>query len=497
MPANQSLISDDGLTIDEVYGDLQGLEDDLKGQAEQLNEWLASSDTDGQSAKTVRDYLESTGHTSSLLEVDLENATYDGAAGDFALELVIDKLDAEFGRVLRDACDAVGITEFPRLERATIGDVVVGRVRFSNRQITSVEQGRDLVEMLRKAGRERSVETLHHLAFDPGKISFKPGKISFKPSLVHTRGLGFKPGKISFKPAVILPQPAECNTDDLNKILQRRWRAAMGADSGQQDVTVAVLDTGINRHVLESHPLFAGQSVEDELGATPDLDLEPDGSTVDEYFGHGGLVAGIVAQMAPLARINHEAIRNVAGFSDSFEVARDLPDIADSRIVVFSFATSAASADDVPVLRRIVRHLMENDVLVVCANGSESDLAEDGHRLYPADFTRGDIFGSDDPGTGCLVSVDAVDRHGTLAPGTRRNADVSEPAVGVLSAFPHGHYRFGGAGPILPFCGWARVTGTSFAAPRFAGKIATQYIDSDGTMSPAAIARAESNNAAS
>lgn len=404
------------------------------------------------------------------------------------------------------------------LRRSTLGNKVIARIKVvTNTGLTlaDLEDLGLLLKALEANGVKPSIEIVHgfgaasgrfvdggdrkRVAYEPGNLSFKPGAISYKPGAISYKEgtFTFKPGAISYRRQIIAPIPHHCSTDTLNRILKRRWEDGMGIGD-HEPVTVAILDTGIAEECLKTHPLFVGTLADDEEGDNLDIEPVPSDGVVNSFFGHGTLVAGIVAQMAPLAKLNHESVRNKTGLSDSFELVRDHQDIENADIVVMSLGVSAESSDEVPVLRDFVRYLISQGKIVVCAAGGDSDLdgeafvgdlAKDPvsgtYRLYPADFTDDDLG----EGDGLLIAVHARDSEGRPVPGSRatearrsRSVDAWDYGVGVVSAFPSGNFKFGPDAPMLPFCGWARVTGTSFAAPRLAGRIAHLMAGGDSSI---------------
>ncbi|MEM9520083.1 MAG: S8/S53 family peptidase [Actinomycetota bacterium] len=390
---------------------------------------------------------------------------------------------------LADELEKIGIA----IERSSA--VFLGKKCAVERLTLIVPKDFDDIESLARALDPLSgamVEMFHNYGYRPGSISFKPGSVSFKPGSISFKpgSVSFKPGSVSFKPGSIsfkgeslIPEPATCPNDVLERTQRVRWKAVMGVATEPDPVQVAILDTGVDAHLLQHHPLFAGWEAPDQIGASPDFETVPDPSdVVHPYFGHGSMVAGLVALRAPLALINHETIRNRSGLSDAYELARDLPDIEHADIVVMSVGTSAPSAEDVPAMREIIRLLLERGKVVVAAHGMLGDLDNPNDKLFPAGFTLGDLQneGETEQFPGRLVTVRALDCEKKPIPGSRdaddqtktRIVQFSRIATGVLTAFPAGRYRFGRNRSAMSYDGWARGTGTSFAAPIVAGELA-------------------------
>src|SRR5688572_29525469 len=87
-------------------------------------------------------------------------------------------------------------------------------------------------------------------------------------------------------------------------------------DNGQP-VVVAVLDTGIDR----SHPAFAGRLVPGYDFVSGDNDPSEEGTLrINQAFGHGTHVAGIVALTAPEAKIMPIRILDKDGEGDLWRI---------------------------------------------------------------------------------------------------------------------------------------------------------------------------------
>lgn len=361
---------------------------------------------------------------------------------------------------------------------------IMARARFARRGLSTRRFVNQLGELAEAVGVSVEVTSPPNTSvrFKPGSITFQPGSITFQPGSIT-----FQPGSITFQPGTIVPRPIAAPGAEISRVQQVRWDAAMRYPDRPKPITIAVLDTGIDARAGTAHPLFAGHNAADPLGGSPDLEIEPRRGVVDSVYGHGTHVAGIAALRAPLASINHESVRRATGVADSFELARDIGDIARADIVVFSFATSAPSEDDVPVLRAVVRELLSQGKVVVAAAGTEFDLAQPGDGLYPADFDEDALrdAGPDGELPGRLISVAAVDSTGAPMHGSRDGSgaqnQVSSYGVGIASAFPSGTVQWGSNGPTLSYDGWARWTGTSMAAPRVAGAIAERFQSSNAT----------------
>jgi hypothetical protein len=320
------------------------------------------------------------------------------------------------------------------------------------------------------------VDTLHHVLFDPGSLTFQPGSLTFQPgsltfqpgSLTFLPGSNFEPGEdaeslagdggLMFAPGGVIPQPAD-------EQLQ-----LTDADTDQpgtpSPIIVTLFDTGIDHESAQSET-FIDRTIPDPPGGTPDEEPRPDGGAATGAYGHGTFLAGIIAQRAPYARINHESVRNEFNRTDAYEMAADLNDAWPSDIICLSFGIAAKDDKEVEILHDVVKYLHSLGIVIVAAAGNISDLVdEEGNfdptlKFYPAAFEE-------------VLSVGAIDANGDPAPFAPRAdwVDVWSYGVNVLSSFPKGEFHWPHEdGPITFECR-ARWSGSSMAAPRVAAAIA-------------------------
>ena len=213
----------------------------------------------------------------------------------------------------------------------------------------------------------------------------------------------------------------------------------MGRGEG---VRVAVLDTGVD----PTHPLLSGRvqvigegewglgSLERELGIDSDGD-----SLVDEAFGHGTHVAGIVATVAPAAEILVIRVLDSDGVGSAFDLARGLYRALEwgAQVINLSLVLSGESE----VIDEVLHDLRQRKVIVVGAAGNRP-----GQPYYPA--SESDV-----------LSIAAVDQQLALATYSATDGvRVAAPGVQVLSAFPGER--------------WAAASGTSMASASASGAMA-------------------------
>lgn len=224
-----------------------------------------------------------------------------------------------------------------------------------------------------------------------------------------------------------------------------RLASAQGTSIGR-DVVVACLDTGID----PTHPLFAGRLVPGwdfvGLDGTPAeetnaLDDDNDGH-VDEAFGHGTHVAGLVALTAPGARIMPIRVLDADGRGDVRGVAAGVRWATQHGAKVINLSLGMLHNSD-GIQNALEEAELAGVVIVVSAgNWGSSDPEE-----FPARSSHAN-------------AVAASDAFARPAPFTSfaDHVRICAPGVGVRSAFPGG--------------GWRLWSGTSMSAPFVAGTAA-------------------------
>jgi subtilisin family serine protease len=208
----------------------------------------------------------------------------------------------------------------------------------------------------------------------------------------------------------------------------------------RRDVTVAVLDTGLDPHPwYEGSDWFAEQR--EEVGEVLDADQDYE---LDAQSGHGTFIAGVVLQHAPAARIIARRVIGGDGVGDELDVVRALHGLT-ADVVNLSLGCHTFDDRPSPVLQQAVNALGRTTVITACAGNTASD-----RPFWPAALKQ--VIG--------VAALDGSERawfsnHGWWV-------DACAPGVNVPSSF----VRFG------DFHGYATWSGTSFAAPAVAGTIA-------------------------
>jgi len=251
-----------------------------------------------------------------------------------------------------------------------------------------------------------------------------------------------------------------------------QWREAIGlprvAETGA-GVTVAVLDTGLNRH-----PDLGGR-------VAARVDLTPDGDGSDRY-GHGAHMAGILAGdgaasegryrgVAPAARVLPVKVAGWNGATDPSAVVGGLEWVLAHRarygirVVNLSYGTDSSQSAAVDPLNHAVERLWRAGVVVVVSAGNGGSGA------------RTDKPGDEDE----VVAVGAADTRGT-----------SSPADDLVAPFSsRGPTHDGLAKPDLLAPGISivshRAPGSLADAGRPAARVGERYFKGTGTSQAAAM----------
>ena len=239
--------------------------------------------------------------------------------------------------------------------------------------------------------------------------------------------------------------PFDITTSSKNYRIQKAFAQislvrALTASAGQ-GVTVAILDTGVvkNHPVLAGH-LTAGFSVLSGAAAADEL---ADGVT-NASAGHGTMIAGLVAALAPGAKIMPIRVLNGDGVGTAFTVAQGIQYAAQHGAKVINLSLTSATPSR--ALSEAIDQAEQAGVLVVAAagNGGASVVC------YPAAYPN-------------VLSVSSVDANGVKSDFANYGYFVSVVAPGsqIASAYLNGVYASG--------------SGTSFAAPFAAVEVALMF----------------------
>lgn len=303
-------------------------------------------------------------------------------------------------------------------------DAVLSRLR---RWTDSVEEHDDLRlarVRLRRDERARCVE----MAWDPGLPGVSVNHVHFGAPVMYGTPVMCGTGAEAEAAPPVAEPPRE------------QWHPP---------VTIGVLDTG-----CDPHPWFSGRPWFTPVPEVLDAD---DDSGQDRQAGHGTFVNGVLLQHAPGADIRTRRALSSLGFTDDLAVAAGLRSLrlacaARGRSVdVLVLTAGCYTAEDTcpQVLQDQLAGFPESVVVAAAGNHASS------RPFWPAALPD-------------VVAVAATGPDGALATFSNRGSwvDAAAPGVDVVSSFVR---LTAGGGRSY---GFARWSGTSFAAPRVAGEIA-------------------------
>lgn len=249
--------------------------------------------------------------------------------------------------------------------------------------------------------------------------------------------------------------------------------------------SIIILDTGLAKAAYR--PPFLNS-----LGPTaltdqdsPDEDGDPY-AALDPVAGHGTFIAGIIERLIPGRKLALGRVLSTLGDTSAWDVGRRLGGLTVDEYTILNLSFGGHAADLQPgemwYLARAVRKVQQKRAVVVASAGNDAT----SRRSYP----------------GCLPGVVAVAALSSNGPAPFTNygpwVRACAPGTNVVSSF---FTNFDGpveVGVIDPdeFQGWARWSGTSFAAPVVvaalaremvrtnctAGEAVTQVIDTPGLL---------------
>jgi subtilisin family serine protease len=237
---------------------------------------------------------------------------------------------------------------------------------------------------------------------------------------------------------------------------------------------VIVLDTGLagsfKPSALTTAPVTAG-------GVDHDAPDEDGNGDIDPAAGHGTFIAGLVEQVAPGTHVAVHRVLSTMGDGDEWAIAQCLASlgVGDPERTIVNLSFGGYVYEQSLVMAWAIRGLQATGVVVVSSAGNDATCRP----TYPAAL----------PG---VIGVGAVGPQGP-APFTNYGPWVRAcaPGVDLVSSFFEGFNGIeppGADGDPDAFAGWARWSGTSFAAPVVAGALA-RLIAATGCTGAEAVAR--------
>jgi Subtilase family len=216
--------------------------------------------------------------------------------------------------------------------------------------------------------------------------------------------------------------------------------AAAHAQSQGAGITVAVLDTGADRVPALRGKLLKGWNYVADNGDTRDVPSRAG----DAAVGHGTFVAGLVALVAPKAKILPEKVLNGAGYGTVYGAAQAILDAtaAGAQVINLSFGTETQPPSN--LLQQAIQQAQAAGVVVVASAGNE----DTNQQSYPASW----------PQTLSVAALDQGDAGLTSFSNYGGWVDVGAPGEDIVGPMPGGGYDI-----------WA---GTSMSAPFVSGQAA-------------------------
>lgn len=182
---------------------------------------------------------------------------------------------------------------------------------------------------------------------------------------------------------------------------------------------------------------FLNQSSADFLDQTTEQTID----SAAPYHGHGTLVAGILAALAPGARIMPVRAFTDQGQSDIYTISKAIYWAVNNgaTVINMSFGTLTNS----PTMQGAIQYAQQQGVVLVSSAGNDSSAEQ----IFPANYSGVISVAS----TNYLDLVARFSNYGD-------QVEVSAPGVAIVAPYPGGYY--------------AVVSGTSFSAPIVSGEAA-------------------------
>lgn len=300
--------------------------------------------------------------------------------------------------------------------------------------------------------RKKEAKFRKKLAKDPDVLSATLNPVITTPINVFGRAVIGFPGDHPATGQVRESYVAQQMVGNLDAI-QLRARGA--------GVIVAVIDTGIDRnhpdirdHLWADPGEVAGDNIDnDSDGLVDDVfgwnfydssqdTMEQRASAQSSIAGHGTFIAGLIALIAPSAKIMPIRAFSPDGVSDAFSVAQGIKYAVDhgARVINLSFG----STEDSPVMHDAVGYAHQRGVLLVAAVGNE-DKGNDSSPQFPANWSA-EVMG--------IAALDDNNRKAEFS-NYGSNVSVSARGVNLVSLYPQ----------LDNTPDYATWSGTSFAAP--------------------------------
>ena len=212
-------------------------------------------------------------------------------------------------------------------------------------------------------------------------------------------------------------------------------------------VTIGLIDSGVdpNHEALFGHLSRDGYDFVDN-DAFPweeSNGIDDDGDGIaDEGYGHGTMVGGILALVAPGATILPIRVLDDEGRATAFQIAKAMRYAVDHGADILN--CSFGVPEDIEMIDHEIDYAEDHDVAIIAGGGNEN-------RHHPV------YFPASDSKTMMVIAVDSMDVKADFSDYNSKVL-VSAPGTGVRSAFPGGE--------------WGLASGCSFAVPFVTGEAA-------------------------
>ena len=210
-----------------------------------------------------------------------------------------------------------------------------------------------------------------------------------------------------------------------------------GSTSSLNQSTASFLDQSTASFLDQSTASFLDQSTASFLDQSTASFLD----THSPGHGHGTMVAGILAAVAPESMVMPLRAFDDSGQADNSDIARAIRHAVrnGAQVINMSFSSPESSK----MLNKAIQLALNNNVVLIASAGNNNtDKAQ-----YPAGYSG--VIG--------VGATDLFDRKAYFS-NFGRPVDVAAPGVNVVSSYPGGYY--------------AVLSGTSFAAPIVAAEAA-------------------------
>ncbi len=208
-------------------------------------------------------------------------------------------------------------------------------------------------------------------------------------------------------------------------------------------VVVAVIDTGLDLN----HPVFTDRLVPGWDFLDGDARAQDEG--VGDNYGHGTAVAGVVLQVAPLAKIMPLRVLDAGGQGDTDDLVLAINWAVEHGAKVINVSLGAQQTS--VAVEKVLEKAKNRGVAVVASSGNSGDK----NVTFPASGALKESYKS------ALVSVGSVnanDEKSTFSTYRKDMVEIVAPGEAVFTAYPDSRVIY-----------WS---GTSFAAPMVSGALA-------------------------